>query len=244
MLRVAGAYTDGTIATWKVPSTPDDYGRAVVDGLCALLDKVGVPRAAASVAFIAGVTTLVLRKNPDAPSAVVQIVSKAIEKDREMRYLTAAEMRRDLKRLNRDSASTPAVQRPARTRSGIQSLAVLPLVNASGDADAEYLSEGIAESLIDYLSQLPNLRVVQPQKSSRYRGADVDLGEPSLAQRPRRAGHQGLAVEQREGQRAAVGLQHHAEGGVLLGVPALRALPALTVSHGPDATRHPRGANA
>jgi N-methylhydantoinase A len=36
---------DGTIATWKVPSTPDDYGRAVVEGLCALLADVGAPRA-------------------------------------------------------------------------------------------------------------------------------------------------------------------------------------------------------
>jgi TolB-like protein/Tfp pilus assembly protein PilF len=52
---------------------------------------------------------------------------------------------------------------------------VLPLVNTSGDPDSEYLSEGIAESLIASFSQLPKLRLAQQQKSFRYRGADVDL---------------------------------------------------------------------
>src|SRR5213594_2345955 len=88
-------------------------------------------------------------------------------------------MRRDLKRLKRDSDSgrpaAPAPQRQARARKGIESLAVLPLVNTSGDPDSEYLSEGIAESLIGSFSQLPKLRLAQQQKSFRYRSADVDL---------------------------------------------------------------------
>ena len=104
-----------------------------------------------------------------------------------MRYLTAAEMRRDLKRVKRDSDSArtatppPAPQRQSRTRKGIESLAVLPLVNTSGDADSEYLSEGIAESLINSFSQLPKLRVVQQQKAFRYKGADIDLQDVARA---------------------------------------------------------------
>src|SRR5438128_2970593 len=92
-------------------------------------------------------------------------------------------MRGDLKRVKRDSdsgraiATAPAPQRQARTRKGIESLAVLPLVNTSGDADSEYLSEGIAETLINSFSQLPKLRVVQQQKAFRYRGAAIDLQE-------------------------------------------------------------------
>ena len=51
----------------------------------------------------------------------------------------------------------------------------MPLVNASGDPDSEYLSEGIAESLISSFSQLPKLRLAQRQKSFRCRGSDVDV---------------------------------------------------------------------
>jgi TolB-like protein len=92
-------------------------------------------------------------------------------------------MRGDLKRLKRDSESgraamsTPAPPLHSRTRKGIESLAVLPLVNTSGDPDAEYLSEGIAESVINSFSQLPKLRVARQQKSFRYKGANADLQE-------------------------------------------------------------------
>ena len=109
-----------------------------------------------------------------------RIVGKALEKDTRLRYQSAADLRSDLARLKRDSESgrvvaVRAAPRQTRARKGVDSLAVLPLVNASGDADSEYLSEGIAESLINSFSQLRQLRVAQPQKSFRYRGADTDL---------------------------------------------------------------------
>ena len=109
-----------------------------------------------------------------------RIVRKALEKDRPLRYQSAAEMRGDLKRLKRDtdsSGTVAAAPRQTRAKKGIESLAVLPLVNAGSDADSEYLSEGIAESLINSFSQLPKLRVAQPQKSFRFKGANVDLQE-------------------------------------------------------------------
>jgi DNA-binding winged helix-turn-helix (wHTH) protein len=43
---------------------------------------------------------------------------------------------------------------------GIASLAVLPLVNTTGDPETEYLSDGISESIINSLSRFPNLRVI------------------------------------------------------------------------------------
>ncbi|HEV2835226.1 MAG TPA: hypothetical protein VGW58_07910 [Pyrinomonadaceae bacterium] len=54
------------------------------------------------------------------------------------------------------------------------SIAVLPFVNASGDATMEYLSDGISESLINGLSQLPNMRVMARSTSFSFKGKDSD----------------------------------------------------------------------
>jgi serine/threonine protein kinase/Tfp pilus assembly protein PilF len=56
----------------------------------------------------------------------------------------------------------------------IDSLAVLPFANTSQDPNAEYLSDGITESLINTLSQLPSLRVLSRSAAFRYKGQDID----------------------------------------------------------------------
>jgi len=62
----------------------------------------------------------------------------------------------------------------SRTAQSIDSLAVLPFANIGGNPDAEYLSDGITESLMDSLSELPNLRVQSRSAVSRYKGKDPD----------------------------------------------------------------------
>jgi len=56
----------------------------------------------------------------------------------------------------------------------IDSLAVLPFVNGSGDPNAEYLSDGITESLINSLSRLPKLEVKSRDSAFHYKGKDPD----------------------------------------------------------------------
>jgi serine/threonine protein kinase/Flp pilus assembly protein TadD len=56
----------------------------------------------------------------------------------------------------------------------IESLAVLPLVNAGGDPDAEYLSDGITETIINKLSQIPKLRVMARSTVFTYKGKGND----------------------------------------------------------------------
>jgi eukaryotic-like serine/threonine-protein kinase len=58
---------------------------------------------------------------------------------------------------------------------GIHSIAVLAFQNKSADADTEYLSDGLAESLIYRLSQLPNLKVSPTSSVMRYKGKDTDI---------------------------------------------------------------------
>lgn len=56
----------------------------------------------------------------------------------------------------------------------IDSLAILPFANASANPDAEYLSDGIAESILSSLTQLPKLRVMSRSTAFHYKGQQVD----------------------------------------------------------------------
>ena len=56
----------------------------------------------------------------------------------------------------------------------IKSVAVMPFVNESGDPDVEYLSDGMSESLINNLSQLPDVKVTARSSSFKYKGKEID----------------------------------------------------------------------
>jgi len=62
----------------------------------------------------------------------------------------------------------------ARGGKAIDSVAVLPFVNASADPDTEYLSDGITESLINSLSQLSRIKVIARSSVFRYKGRETD----------------------------------------------------------------------
>jgi TolB-like protein/Tfp pilus assembly protein PilF/predicted Ser/Thr protein kinase len=150
--------------------------------------------------------------NAQIPVKLEEIIHKALEKDRKLRYQSAADMRADLARLKRDTdtgrsaAVAPAAE--ARTLAwwrsksamwiaapllvaaiaaggwfyrsrvsggeAIDSVAVLPFVNAGADPNAEYLSDGITESLINSLSTLPHLKVMSRDSAFMYKGKDTD----------------------------------------------------------------------
>jgi serine/threonine protein kinase/Flp pilus assembly protein TadD len=104
--------------------------------------------------------------NPRLPVAMENILGKALEKDSDLRYQTAAELRADLKRVKRDLDSS---RRPAAEKSetsnvpsagGLpakKSVAVLYFENQSGAKEDEYLRDGITEDVITELSKIRGL---------------------------------------------------------------------------------------
>jgi TolB-like protein/Tfp pilus assembly protein PilF len=65
----------------------------------------------------------------------------------------------------------------SRKDKGIESVAVLPFENKSGNTDSEYLSDGLAESLVYRLSQLPNLKVSPTSSVMKYKGKATDFSQ-------------------------------------------------------------------
>jgi len=117
--------------------------------------------------------------NLAAPPELARIIEKCLAKDPRERYQHADELAVDLRRLHRESEAETSptkkvVPRPRARGRAIDSVAVLPLANASGDPDTEYLSDGITESLINSLSQLPKLRVMARSTVFRYKGRELD----------------------------------------------------------------------
>ena len=104
--------------------------------------------------------------NRDVPDSLGRVVDKALEKEREMRYQSATDLRTDLLRVRRDlesgrragAAAHPAGETPsAGTKAAERSIAVLFFENLSGIKEDEYFRDGITEDIITELSKIRGL---------------------------------------------------------------------------------------
>jgi serine/threonine protein kinase/Tfp pilus assembly protein PilF len=115
--------------------------------------------------------------NASLPPEFGNVVNKLLEKDCRLRYQSASDLLADLRRLQRDTSSAKTVAhspQPRKAGKTIDSMAVLPFVNATGDPELDYLGDVIAEGAIDALSHVTRLRVVPRSKSFRYRDHGED----------------------------------------------------------------------
>jgi serine/threonine protein kinase/Tfp pilus assembly protein PilF len=105
-----------------------------------------------------------VRLNPNLPVELERIVSKTLEKERELRYQSSSELLADLKRLKRDfdSGRSEAARTDRRTEAEApaesdKSVAVLYFENLSGSKEDEYFRDGITEDIIIELSNIEGL---------------------------------------------------------------------------------------
>jgi serine/threonine protein kinase/Tfp pilus assembly protein PilF len=141
------------------------------------------------------------RAAPGAPAPLCRLVGRTLRKPKEERLGSAGELAAELRRLKDAieqysltiadpldppaTAETRRVEVPGRAvtrppprrraaRRSLNSLAVLPFLNASGDQEIEYLGEGITEAVINNLSRLSKLRVMARSTVFRFKGRPVD----------------------------------------------------------------------
>ena len=117
-----------------------------------------------------------VKLNPKLSDELGGVIQKALEKDRKARYQSAKDLLDDLTRLKEggNSHSTLA-SRTAPTVNAQPSIAVLPFVNMSPDPENEYFSDGLAEELINALTQLKGLRVAARTSAFTFKGGQESI---------------------------------------------------------------------
>ncbi len=161
----------GVMLYEMVAGRPPFDGPSVLDVLAAVLRTAPVPLEVHA---------------PHVPRPLNRLIARTLEKEPRERFPSAVEMHVELTAMRAivDSAagleqpatnSTPTSrQRARRSQAAIDSLAVLPFVNGSGDPDSDYFCDGVTESTIASLSMLPKLRVMARSTTFRFKGSDVD----------------------------------------------------------------------
>ena len=119
------------------------------------------------------------QRNPALPPELGRILDKALEKDRDLRYQTATDLKTDLSRLKRDldtgkkRTAEKSDSRGDGTRKAEKSIAVLYFENLSGVKEDEYFRDGITEDIITELSKIRGISIFSRPTVLAYRDKPV-----------------------------------------------------------------------
>ncbi|HQZ81734.1 MAG TPA: protein kinase [Pyrinomonadaceae bacterium] len=122
------------------------------------------------------------QSNPSLPTELSRIVSQALEKDRDLRYQTATDLKTALKRLRRDlnsgrHTSDSGIHSSRVPQTNEHSIAVLYFENLSGVKEDEYLRDGITEDITTELSKIRRLKTFSRAVVMSYRDRQVTAGQ-------------------------------------------------------------------
>jgi serine/threonine protein kinase/Flp pilus assembly protein TadD len=109
---------------------------------------------------------------PETPEWLESAIIKALAKAPDARFATAAQFAQAL-----TWPSGTATPPDLKASAGSPSIAVLPFVNMSNDAENEYFSDGVAEDIINALTKVQALRVASRTSSFAFKGKSEDIGE-------------------------------------------------------------------
>jgi serine/threonine protein kinase/Tfp pilus assembly protein PilF len=120
----------------------------------------------------------VTEANPAVPAELGRVIDKALEKDRNLRYQSATDIKTDLARLNRDLGSgrkrtADSTESRGESKQSEKSIAVLYFENISGVKEDEYFRDGITEDIITELSKIKGLSIFSRPTVLAYRDKRV-----------------------------------------------------------------------
>lgn len=138
------------------------------------------------------------------PPALEGAIRRALAKDPDERFHTAAEFARALREASQGAGMPAPGVTVTSAAAAPTSVVVLPLINVSGDPQSEYLSDGLTDELIGALARVGGLRVISRTSAYAYKGKTVSMREIGAALKV------GFAVEggvRRSGDRLRVTAQ-------------------------------------
>jgi non-specific serine/threonine protein kinase len=135
-------------------------------------------------AILHGAPPLLSESGRSRPALLDRVILRCLEKDPARRYPSGVEVAADLRAIAGSAAHHDSVRQhptdtvaeaPAARPTLGASIAVLPFVNMSSDAENEYFSDGLAEELINVLSKVEGLRVASRTSAFAFKGKNEDI---------------------------------------------------------------------